>query len=81
MFYVKHVKMIYVKFFKSQKSLIPESLDLWFSVIKYEYILKIGLTCVQSSADVIFLGVIIEKSLTFEKHTHNLAWVKWLRRV
>ena len=39
----------------------------------YEHILKINLTCVQSSDDVTLLGVIIDKSLTFTKHTDSLV--------
>ena len=39
----------------------------------YEHILKINLTCVQSSDDVTLLGAIIDKSLTFKKHIDNLV--------
>ena len=39
----------------------------------YEHILEINLTCVQSSNDVTFLSVIIDKSLTFKKHVDNLG--------
>ena len=39
----------------------------------YEHILKINLTCVQSSHDVTLLGVITDKSLTFKKHVDNLV--------
>ena len=37
-----------------------------------EHILKINLTCVQSSDDVTLLSVIIDKNLTFKKHIDNL---------
>ena len=39
----------------------------------YEHMLKINLTCVQSSDDVTLLGAIIDNSLTFKKHIDNLA--------
>ena len=39
----------------------------------YEHILKINLTCVQSSDDVTLLGVMIDKNLTFKKHIDNLV--------
>ena len=39
----------------------------------YEHILKINLTCVQSSHDVTLLSVITDKSLTFKKHVDNLV--------
>ena len=38
----------------------------------YKHILKIDSTCVQSSDDVTFLGVMIDKNLTFKKHIDNL---------
>ena len=39
-----------------------------------EHILKkINLTCVKSSDEVPFLGVIIDESLTFKKHIDNLV--------
>ena len=41
--------------------------------IYYEHILKINLTCVQSRDDVILLGVVIDKSLTFKNHIDNLV--------
>ena len=41
--------------------------------ICYENILKINLTCVQSSDDITLLGVIIDKNLTFKKHIDNLV--------
>ena len=34
---------------------------------------KINLTCVKSSDEVPFLGVIIDESLTFKKHIDNLV--------
>ena len=40
----------------------------------YEHILKINSTCVQSSDDIILLGVMIDKNLTFKKHVYNLVW-------
>ena len=39
----------------------------------YKHILKINLTCVQSSDDVTLLGVLIDKNLTFKKHIDNLV--------
>ena len=39
----------------------------------YENILKINLNCVQSSDDVTFLGVMIDKNLTFKKYIDNLV--------
>ena len=39
----------------------------------YKHILKTNLICVQSSEDVILLGVIIEKSLISKKHIDNLC--------
>ena len=39
----------------------------------YENILKINLTCVQSSDDITLLGVIIDKNLTVKKHIDNLV--------
>ena len=39
----------------------------------YKHILKINLTCVQSSDDVTLLGVMIDKNLTFKKHVGNLV--------
>ena len=39
----------------------------------YKHILKIDSTCVQSSDDVTFLGVMIDKNLTFKKHIDNLV--------
>ena len=41
--------------------------------ICYEHILKVNLTCVQSSDDVTLLGVIIDKNLTFKNHIDNLV--------
>ena len=38
-----------------------------------EHVLKVNLTCVQSSDDVTLLGVIIDKSLTFKKDIDNLV--------
>ena len=38
-----------------------------------EHVLKVNLTCVQSSDDVTLLGVIIDKSLTFKKRIDNLV--------
>ena len=40
----------------------------------YENILKINLTYVQSSDAAILIGVIIDKSLTFQKHIDNFVW-------
>ena len=39
----------------------------------YKHILKINLTCVQSSDDVTLLGVMTDKNLTFKKHIDNLV--------
>ena len=39
----------------------------------YRLILKINSTCVQSSDDVTFLGVMIDKNITFKKHIDNLV--------
>ena len=39
----------------------------------YIHILKINLTCIQSSDDVTLLGVMIDKNLTFKKHIDNLV--------
>ena len=39
----------------------------------YKHILNINSTCVQSSDDVTVLGVMIDKNLTFQKHTDNLV--------
>ena len=39
----------------------------------YKYILKINLTCVQSSDDVTLLDVMTVKNLTFKKHADNLV--------
>ena len=39
----------------------------------YKYILKVDLPCVQSNDDVTLLGVVIEKNLTFKRHTDNLV--------
>ena len=39
----------------------------------YKHILKINLTCVQSSDDVTLLGVMIDKNLTFKKHVDSLV--------
>ena len=38
----------------------------------YKHILKVNLTCVPSSDDVTFLGVIIDNNLTFKKHIDNV---------
>ena len=38
----------------------------------YKHILKINLTCVQSSADINLLGTMFDKNLTFKKHIGNL---------
>ena len=38
-----------------------------------EHILKIDLTCVQSSDDVTLLDLIIDKSLTFKKRVDDLV--------
>ena len=38
----------------------------------YKHILKVNLTCVQSSDDVTFLGVMIDNNLTFKKHIDNV---------
>ena len=35
--------------------------------------LKTNSTCVQSSGDVIFLGVMLDKNLTFREHINNLV--------
>ena len=37
----------------------------------YEHLIKINLTCVQSSDDVTLLGVINDKGLTFKKNIQN----------
>ena len=42
-------------------------------VLGDKHILKINLTCVQSSDDVTLLGVMIDKNLTFKKHIDNLV--------
>ena len=39
----------------------------------YKHILKINLTCPQSSDDVTLLGVMIDKNLTFKKHVDSLV--------
>ena len=39
----------------------------------YKHILKINLTCVQSSDDVTLLGVMADKNLAFKKHIDNLV--------
>ena len=39
----------------------------------YKHILKINLTCVQSSADINLLGTMFDKNLTFKKHIDNLV--------
>ena len=39
----------------------------------YEHILKINLTCVQSSDNVTLLGVITDENLAFKKHIDNLV--------
>ena len=39
----------------------------------YKLILKINSTCVQSSDDVTFLGVMTDKNITFKKHIDNLV--------
>ena len=39
----------------------------------YECILKINLTCVQSSDNVTLLGVITDENLAFKKHIDNLV--------
>ena len=39
----------------------------------YKHILNINSTCVQSRDDVTVLGVMIDKNLTFQKHTDNLV--------
>ena len=39
----------------------------------YEHMLKINLTCVQSSDDVTLLGIITDKSLTFKKYIDNFV--------
>ena len=39
----------------------------------YKHMLKINLTCVQSSDDVTLLSVMIDKNLTFKKHVDNLV--------
>ena len=38
----------------------------------YKHILKVNLTCVPSSDDVTFLGVMIDNNLTFKKHIDNV---------
>ena len=39
----------------------------------YNHILKINSTCVQSSNDITLLGIMIDKNLTFKKHTDKLV--------
>ena len=39
----------------------------------HKLILKINSTCVQSSDDVTFLGVMTDKNITFKKHIDNLV--------
>ena len=39
----------------------------------YEHILKINLTCAQSSDNVTLLGVITDENLAFKKHIDNLV--------
>ena len=39
----------------------------------YKHILKINLTCVQSSGDVTLFGAMIDRNLTFKKHIDNLV--------
>ena len=39
----------------------------------YKHMLKINLTCVQSSDDINLLGTMIDKYLTFKKHIDNLV--------
>ena len=49
----------------------------------YKHMLKISLTCVQSSDDINLLGTMIDKNLTFKKYIDNLVQYKLhsLRRI
>ena len=71
MYYEKHIKIVQVKFFKTS----PGKFQFMILGDKtcYKHLLKIKLTCVQSSDDVTLLGVMIDKNLTFKKHIDNLV--------
>ena len=49
----------------------------------HKHMLKISLTCVQSSDDINLLGTMIDKNLTFKKYIDNLVQYKLhsLRRI
>ena len=40
----------------------------------HKHILKINSIKVEASDDILFLGITIDKKLTFKLHTENLCW-------
>ena len=71
MYYEKRIEMVYVNSLKAN----PGKFQFMILSDKtcYKHILKINLTCVQSSDDVTLLGVMTDKNLTFKKHIDNLV--------
>ena len=72
MYYQKRIEMLYVKSFLKAN---PGKFQ--FMILRdktcYKHILKINSTCVQSSDNVTLLCPMIDKKLTFKKHTDNLV--------